>query len=158
MGTRDYAVPPDWLGNVRLWRLFRVALIADLIIYLGSVMWFAYIPLFPTADGSPNELSASEAIIAVTGVIPMLWMLSRMLGWGWYWDRWGYLAAAAYGLFTAIAFNAVALGTDTLIVSWQAVVTVDMWMASGVVGAFMAHLVDGGTRSVREALRLTDAE
>jgi hypothetical protein len=158
VNTRSYAVPPDWLANVRLWRLFRLALIADLLIYLFSVMWFAFVPLFPTVDGSENELSASEAVIGITGFIPMVWMVSRMLGWGWYWDRWGYLTTAGYGLFTIFAFDSIAIFSNTLIVSWQAIVTINLWLFSGVVGAGMAHLVDGGTRSVREALRIANEE
>ena len=146
-----------WLRIIGGWRAVRIALIADLVIYLFSVIMFAVVPLFPTRDGSENLVTPPEAVIAVVGFIPVIWIILWSMDIKRFGSRWGYLATGFYGLVTMLGFTSVAIDPDgQLDTGPYGMVMVQAWLLSGIVGALLAHIVDGGKRSLLAALRMEE--
>lgn len=124
----------------------RVALIADLWVYLIVLVMFVYLPLFPVEVGERlegNEVTGVEWTLVALSVIPAYALLGRLIErprlWG---NEWAYIITAAYGLTVLVAF--LAFGVQQVIVERPVQAVVVMMTMVGVVGAGSAHVCDGG--------------
>lgn len=124
----------------------RLALIADLWIYLITLILFVLLPIFPVALGQRldgNEITGVEWFIASLGLIPLYTLLGRLfrkphvpL------NEWAYLITSFYGLFVLIAFLTV--GIESVIVEYTVRIIIIFVSLIGIAGATGAHILDGG--------------
>lgn len=124
----------------------RLALIADLWIYIITLVLFVLLPFFPIEIGARldgNEITDFEFFLAATSIIPFTTLFGRLvekpnipL------NRWAYLITAFYGLFVLVGFLTV--GVQSVIVEDTVKVIVVSVSFIGIAGAAGAHILDGG--------------
>jgi hypothetical protein len=130
--------------------VYRMVLILDLLIYVPAVGMFAALPLFPPGESginytSPLELLAAFLAIPVTVLLGLRLVRDGTIRC----TRWAYLATVLYGLFVLTGFNSTAwigeVGIDT-----NTLITTNMFLLTGIVGAAGGHMVDGGRTTVAD--------
>ena len=124
----------------------RVALIADLWVYLLAVVLLEVLNLFPSRE-VPTLLVSGPWMIALIAIIPAILLFGRLV------DKprvplneWAYLATAAYGLFILFGFYLAifrAIDVDT-----NRIVVISAFVLIGVVGSLGAHILDGGKNPI----------
>lgn len=123
----------------------RLALIADLWVYLIFVVLFVLIPIFPTLNGGPNNLTPPEILVAILSIIPAYGLAGRLLErphlWG---NEWAYLSTSGYGLLVLAVFLTV--GRSQVNVEPDVIPIVVASFFTGIIGAAGAHVFDGGSR------------
>lgn len=123
----------------------RVALVADLWVYLIGIVLFVLLPIFPVEVGerlTGNVIEPVEWALALLALVPAYGLAGRLIEkphlWG---NEWAYIATAFYGLIVLAAFLSV--GRASVIVEPSVAGLVAVWFAGGAVGAAGAHIFDG---------------
>ena len=117
---------------------WRKVLAADLGIFNVAIFFFALIP--------PQTLVIQEQLIMVMAAISCIGLIGhastrfKLPG-----ESWSYLLTGATGLLTLGAYEFFAEDT----ISYQYRVTYGLFLLSGIVSAYAAHLIDGGKREGR---------
>lgn len=118
---------------------------AALAVYSFGLAMFALLPLLP----GPNPLLFIEAVIGISGMGAFLGLVSLIItrrrnG---FLRRWAFLMAGFSGFATFLGFSLAEEGASTMV---KFVVGLFVW--SGILGSWGAHLEYGGRHSIREAL------
>lgn len=112
---------------------WRWIVAADIIMHLTAVWWFALLP--------PNTLNLWEKIVmglatlAGVGVVTHASPRLNIPG-----DHWSYLAAGFVCIFTLLVYESRVFG----LVPASTSVPFGLFLTSGAVSSFAAHVVDGG--------------
>lgn len=126
----------------------RIALIADLWVYLLILVLFVFLPLFPVEIGrglDGNVITPVEWVVGTLALVPAYLLTGRLFIHPWLWgNQWAYITTAAYGLFVLAAF--LGLGTQQVLVERPVMIIVIAMTLVGVVGAAGAHVCDGGNQ------------
>lgn len=124
----------------------RLALVADLGVYLTMIVLFVLLPLFPTRRGmtlESNELTAIETGIAVLVIVPAIGLFGRLVITPRVpYNEWAYLATGFYGLLVMAAFLTV--GLSSVYVNKNLTLVLVMALLIGIIGSAGAHVFDGG--------------
>lgn len=116
---------------------WRKVLAADLGLFNIAIFFFALLP--------PATLIIQEWVIMVLAVLSLIGVISHassrinLPG-----ENWAYLATGFTGLLTMFAYEIFADVDE-----YQDKVAFGLFLASGVVSAYAAHLIDGGKREGR---------
>jgi hypothetical protein len=116
---------------------WRKVLAADLGLFNVAIFFFALLP--PNTLVAPEWLIMVLALLSLTGVISHATRKINLPG-----ENWAYLLTGATGLLTMFAYEIFA-GSAAV----QYRVTYGLFLLSGVVSAYAAHLIDGGKREGR---------
>jgi hypothetical protein len=116
---------------------WRKVLAADLALFNVAIFFFALLP--------PSTLVVQEWVIMVLAVFSLIGVISHasihitLPG-----EDWAYLLTGATGLLTAFAYE-IFVADDAS----QYRISYGLFLASGIVSAYAAHLIDGGKREGR---------
>jgi hypothetical protein len=116
---------------------WRKVLAADLGLFNIAIFTFALLP--------PNTLVVQEWIImtmAIFGLIGVVSHSSKNIKLPL--ENWAYLVTGATGLLTLFAYEIFAKSDAS-----QYRITYGLFLVSGIVSAYAAHLIDGGKREGR---------
>ena len=117
---------------------WRRVLAADLGIFNIAIFFFAWIP--------PQTLIIQEQVIMAMALFSFIGLISHasirvhLPG-----ESWSYLLTGATGLLTLGAYEVLAQD-----ISSQYRITYGLFLLSGIVSAYAAHLIDGGKREGRD--------
>lgn len=124
----------------------RVALIADLWVYLLVLVLFVYLPLFPVEVGERlegNEVTLVEWVLVSLATVPAYLLAGRLFVHpALRFNEWAYLVTAGYGLLVLAGF--LSFGVRQVIVETPVQAVVIAMTFVGVSGAAGAHVCDGG--------------
>jgi hypothetical protein len=127
-------MPRDTLGGVPLFWLRR-ALAADLALFALATFFLAAIP--PTTLILPEMIVMAVSAFAFVGVISHAARRVHLPG-----EQWAYMACGVVGAVTLFAYLSTSGGEP---MAYR--VSIALYLASGTVGGYAAHLVDGGRRA-----------
>lgn len=124
----------------------RLALVADLGVYLLMIMVFVLLPLYrvrATMDFEGNELTPIEVVLAILGIIPIILLGGRLFVRPKIrFNEWAYLVTGFYGLLVLAAF--LTIGLSHVYVHPNQIIFVITAFFIGIIGAAGAHVFDGG--------------
>jgi hypothetical protein len=114
-------------------RWMRRALSAELILFCLAVALFAYIP--PATFEFIEVVAVVGAALCSIGLFSQASNRLRLPG-----EQWAYLLTATLGVYVMLGFQTQ---SDA---SFEQRILIGVFLLSGIVGAYAAHLVDGGRR------------
>lgn len=133
--------------------LLRAALAGDLILVSIGIAAFALLPLFPSENPGGSVITPGEWAIAIFAMIGAYGLIGRVFTKPRVpMNEWAYLVTLFNTFLTFLIFVSL---TET--VSGEAKVVVSLFLWSGIVGSFAAHLVDGGPNPPKIIRRAVDA-
>jgi hypothetical protein len=134
---------PLKLAHVREYAMLRLALVADLFVYVLGLALFAYYRMFHHVGEQYENKALGIALTlasipVVIGLAGRLFEKPRLPH-----NQWAYMACFLYGLLSMMAFNFITPRVAPLNNTEFGLIA-NVWMLSGVVGAFFGHVMDGG--------------
>ena len=124
---------------------YRIALIADLIVYLVFTVLFVMLPLFPSSTTfriEDNHLTFVEILFGSMAIFPLIGLFGRLVTRPHIpYNEWSYLVTGFYGMLVLVAFLTVGI-RDVYVGSTMFVVFVTACLV-GIVGSAGAHVFDG---------------
>lgn len=127
---------------------FRMALIADLLMFTITLQVFVGLPILISQD---NTFILQRLLLLSLGFPVMIGMLGRLFvrppipG-----NEWSYLGFAVYMMLVSGTFFTITWGSEEVPFTIKVVIT--LLMLTGLMSAFGAHVIDGGTRPNAPAL------
>jgi hypothetical protein len=113
---------------------WRKVLAADLALFNAAIFFFALLP--------PNTVVVQEQVIMAMAVMSLIGVISHATSRVTLpFENWAYLLTGATGLLTLFAYEIFAQ-TDLS----QYRITYGLFLVSGIISAYAAHLIDGGKR------------
>lgn len=116
---------------------WRKVLAADLALFNTAIIAFALLP--------PETIVIQEQVIMAMAALSLIGVVFHASArFHLPWEEWSYLLTGATGLLTLFAYEIFAQ-TDLS----QFRITYGLFLLSGIVSAYAAHLIDGGKREGR---------
>ena len=131
----DQWEPSSAPGTAMSWHRPQALITIGLILYAVAIMLFAYAPLLPP----PNSLLPVEIMIVVLSALALVGLVGRLVKHRWPLWKYAYLVVGGVGTLTLLGFVA---GEQNAPVWFRLVIS--MFILSGVVVGFGAHLQYGG--------------
>lgn len=113
---------------------WRRVLVADLFFYNLANFFFAWLPI--------NEINRFEGIAMVLTVLCTIAILAHAsTKFSIRYDEWGYAATGAVGLMLLLTYLSTSLNP------WEIKIPLCLFLLSGVVSGYAAHVIDGGKKN-----------